>query len=112
MQRLNDDSINLIHGLKDDGHPEELSLIVNSGHDSREVLVSLLQRLVPVAQIDHVETRPDFAEIGELECFLKLRCQKDDLLEALSKLTIERPIERIVIQREVSAPSLKTKLFI
>lgn len=106
LQRLNDDSIELIHSLKDDGQPEELSLIVNSSCDSREVLVSLLQRLVPVSQVDHVETRPDCAEIGELECFLKIRCPKDDLLEALSKLTIERPVDRIVIQKEIAAPSL------
>jgi hypothetical protein len=106
LQRLNDDSIELIHGLKDNGQAEHLSLIVNSSRDSREVLISLLQRLVPVAEVNHIETRPCFAEIGELECFLKIRCQKNDLLEALSKLTIERPIERIIIQREISAQSL------
>lgn len=82
-----------------------MSLVVNSSHDSRDVLLSLMQKLLPVAQIDHIETRPDYAELGELECFVRIRCQKDDLLEALSKLTIERPIERIVIRKEVAATS-------
>ncbi|KAI6184402.1 Tryptophan hydroxylase 1 [Aphelenchoides bicaudatus] len=103
LQRLSDESIELIHGLKEEGQQEELSLVVNSSHDSRDVLLSLMQKLLPVAQIDHIETRPDYAELGELECFVRIRCQKDDLLEALSKLTIERPIERIVIRKEVAA---------
>lgn len=73
LQRLNDDSIELIHGLKEDGRQEELSLIVNSSHDSREVLLSLMQRLLPVAQIDHVRRVQIKSEAGSV--ILYVSCQ-------------------------------------
>lgn len=101
----------MIHDLKDDGQIEELSLIVNSGRDSREIFICLMQKLLPVATIDHIETRPDCVKIGELEFLMKIRCQKDDILEVLSKLTIEKPVERIVIRKEIVAATSIDRIF-
>ncbi|KAI6226226.1 Tryptophan hydroxylase 1 [Aphelenchoides fujianensis] len=99
IQRLNDEGVSLLNSL-DESKQADLSLIVNSQQESRGVLLSFLQRLTAAdVLIDHVETRPDHTQADELEVFAQIRCRKHQVLEALTKLCIEQPVERIFVQK-------------
>ena len=64
------------------------------------MLVSLVQRLHTLgARVNHVETRPDNAEIGELELLVQVQCNKSVLVETLTGVSVQLPIDRIVVQR-------------
>ncbi|KAI6218253.1 Biopterin-dependent aromatic amino acid hydroxylase [Aphelenchoides besseyi] len=101
IQRLNDEGVLLLNSL-DEGTYVDLSLVINSQKDSRDVLAALLHRFLSVGiQIGHVETRPDHTESDELEILAQVvRCRKSQILDALTKLCIERPVESIFIQKE------------
>ncbi|CAD5211390.1 unnamed protein product [Bursaphelenchus okinawaensis] len=99
LNRLNDDSIELVRSATDQERLK-LSVLINSTSESRDVLVSTFQRLLAAGiEIDHVETRPDLAEPGELELFAQTQGVKSQYIDAFTKLCIEKPIDRIVLKK-------------
>ncbi|CAD5215741.1 unnamed protein product [Bursaphelenchus xylophilus] len=99
LNRLNDDSIELVKSAEDQ-EKLKLSVLINSSADSRDVLVSTIQRLLASGvEVEHVETRPDLAEPGELELFAQTTGYKAQFIEAFTKLSIEKPVERIVLKK-------------
>ncbi|KAH7714127.1 Protein CAT-2 [Aphelenchoides avenae] len=108
LQKVNDDGIELIKEANDRQHLG-LALVINSGDDSRNVIVAAVQRLVACGiHISHIETRPDAGHPSELELFVQCEGQKPMFIDALTKLIIEKPVDRIEVRRSDEADALKT----
>ncbi|KAL7080756.1 hypothetical protein ACQ4LE_000900 [Meloidogyne hapla] len=98
LQRLNDDSVELIKNA----HEEEqlnLLLILNCLGDSREILQSALQRFLSIGlYLNNLEIIPEIDYSEQVEMRAKLSGKKWMFLEVLTKLVVEKSIERIELR--------------
>uniref|UniRef100_A0A7E4W081 BH4_AAA_HYDROXYL_2 domain-containing protein n=1 Tax=Panagrellus redivivus TaxID=6233 RepID=A0A7E4W081_PANRE len=96
LEKLNDSGLDILRSA-DDGSVLRLNVIFNCASDSTVMLSAILAKFHTSGIIvNHIETRPDKAHIGELEIFANILTKRSVLLTVLDHLKTDN-IERIEI---------------